>query len=160
MTGADRPGAPALPSGFRVGRFGHGEALSILARAEPSSVKALAEDLLSVLEPVEVVRSRTGLVMVPCRDTAKGALFHLGEVLVAEALVRVPGRCECEGYGACLGRDLEHALAIAVVDAAAQAEIDTPKLTAFLEEHATRLAEADDALLRRVEATRVSMETF
>ena len=149
--------APTPPM---IGRFDHGAALGLLARAPADAVKPIAEAILPDLGAVEVIRNRTGLVMLPCRDNAQGTIFHLGEVLVAEAHIRLTDRAGCEGYGACVGRDLEHAMALAVLDAAAAADIGTGAIVEFLERQSRDLAGADEALLRRVEATRVEMETF
>lgn len=131
--------------------------LDALALARPEGLKALAEDVLPALGRVEVVRSRTGLVMLPMRDTVRGTAFHLGEVLVAEAHIRAAGE---EGYGMVVGRDLERAMAMAVLDAAWAAGMRRDEVAAFAEAEAARRDAEDDALLRRVEATRVEMETF
>lgn len=136
--------------------FDHGRLLDILARADAARLAALAERLLPQLGAVEVVQSRTGLVMLPMRDTVQGTDFHLGEVLVAEAHIRAAGT---EGYGMIVGRDLERAMAMAVVDAVASLG-QTPDIRRFLEREASELAAADTARLREIEATRVEMETF
>ena len=129
--------------------------LTILARADAGRLKALAEALLTDLGPVEVVQSRTGLVMLPFRDTVKGTDFFLGEVLVAEAHLRAGG---VEGYGMVTGRDLERAMAMAVADLARA--LGRAEVLAFCAEEGRRQAAEDDACLRRIEATRVEMETF
>jgi alpha-D-ribose 1-methylphosphonate 5-triphosphate synthase subunit PhnG len=95
--------------------------------------------------------------MLPMRDTVQGTDFHLGEVLVAEANLRATG---CEGYGMVLGRDLERAMAMAVVDAATACLGQTPAISAFLHSEAAAQAAADTACLQAIEATRVDMETF
>lgn len=136
--------------------FDHAGLLDILARADAARLAALAESLLSRLGAVEVVHSRTGLVMLPMRDTVQGTDFHLGEVLVAEAHIRAAGT---EGYGMVVGRDLERAMAMAVVDAAA-ALGQTPDIRRFLQTEAEAQTAADTDRLRQVEATRVNMETF
>jgi alpha-D-ribose 1-methylphosphonate 5-triphosphate synthase subunit PhnG len=136
--------------------FDHARLLDILVRADGPRLTALAERLLPGLGAVEVVQSRTGLVMLPMRDTVQGTDFHLGEVLVAEAHIRAGGT---EGYGMIVGRDLERAMAMAVVDAAASLG-QTPEIRAFLQAEAQGIAAADTARLRAVEATRVDMETF
>ena len=64
------------------------ERLGTLARADADALKAFAESLISDLGDVEVLQSRSGLVMLPMRDTAGGVAFHLGEVLVSEAHIR------------------------------------------------------------------------
>ena len=135
----------------------HAALLGTLARAEPSALKALAEEVLPELGAVEVVRSRTGLVMLPMRDTVRGTDFHLGEVLVAEAHVRAGG---AEGYGMVIGRDLERAMAVALLDAAVAAGIRAGEVRRFAGAEADRLVAEEEAVLRRVEATRVEMETF
>lgn len=135
----------------------HGRLLDVLARADVARLMALAETLLPLLGAVEVVQSRTGLVMLPMRDTVQGTDFHLGEVLVAEAHLRAMGG---EGYGMIVGRDLEHAMAMAVVDAAIACLGQTPAISAFLQSEAAAQAAADTECLRAIEATRVDMETF
>lgn len=71
--------------------FDHARLLDTLARADADRLVAFAEAVLPGLGPVEVVQSRTGLVMLPLRDTVQGTDFHLGEVLVAEAHIRAAG---------------------------------------------------------------------
>jgi alpha-D-ribose 1-methylphosphonate 5-triphosphate synthase subunit PhnG len=131
--------------------------LSILSRASAHEVKMFVEDLIPDLGPIEVVRNRTGLVMLPAVEPVQGAAFYLGEALIAEAHVRL---AEAEGYAACLGRDLEQALAIALIDAARAARIATQKIDDFVARQAARQAAEDQQLRAAVEATRVEMETF
>lgn len=135
------------------------DALTILASADPGRVKALADAALPALGEVTVLRSRTALVMLPCRDSALGAVFHLGEALVAEAHVRLTSH-QAEGYGAVLGRDVEHAMALAVLDAAEEAGATTPQTAVFLREEAARREQAETTRMRKIAATRVEMETF
>jgi alpha-D-ribose 1-methylphosphonate 5-triphosphate synthase subunit PhnG len=133
------------------------EYLSVLSHAPADEVKTFVDNLLPDLGNVQVLSNRTGLVMLPYTDTVQGTVFHLGEVLMAAAHVRLG---EQEGYGACLGRDLEQALAIAVLDAALQAGQLTDQIEPFVAEQAQNQAQADDLLLRKVETTRVELETF
>lgn len=58
------------------------------------------------------------------------------------------------------GRDLKAAMAMALVDLALASDIETAACEAFLAAEAAHLAEAEAEVLRRVEATRVDMETF
>ncbi|MEL6264047.1 MAG: phosphonate C-P lyase system protein PhnG, partial [Pseudomonadota bacterium] len=120
-------------------------------------LKAAAEALLPGLGEIEVIRSRTGLVMLPMRDTVEGTAFHLGEVLVSEAHVRSGA---VEGYGMRRGHDLEAAMAMALLDLALTTGRGGAAAAAFCAAEAETLAEADRETLRRVEATRVDMETF
>lgn len=132
-----------------------GAFLSTLARAAPERLKPFAETILPRLGDIEVLASRTGLVMLPFRDTVQGTDFFLGEVLVAEAHIRASG---AEGYGMVAGRDLERAMAMAVLDAGRV--IGLSEVLAFAAREAAVHQAEDDALLRRIEATRVEMETF
>ena len=141
------------------GGFSHTDALTTLTRADPERTKAHAEHLLDALGPVEVLTSRTGLAMLPYVDTVQNTTFHLGEVMIAEAHIRLPAR-GVEGYGAVTGRDLERAMAIAVIDASLAAGVETTGIEAFLNRERNLQVEDDENLLRRVEATRVRMETF
>lgn len=133
------------------------EYLTVLTHAPADEVKTFVDSLLACLAEVQVLTNRTGLVMLPYTDTVQGTLFHLGEVLIAEAHVRVG---EHEGYAACLGRDLQQALAIAILDAAIRGGQATDKISRFVTTLAQLQAKADDLLLRQVEATRVELETF
>ncbi|RJE85986.1 phosphonate C-P lyase system protein PhnG [Paracoccus onubensis] len=146
----DAPVAPELGN--------HAQLLETLARADVARLKALAETLLPSLPAPEILKSGTGLVMLPMRDTVQGTDFHLGEVLVAEAHLRLPSGTE--GYGMVIGRDLERAMAMAVVDAAAQENVQSDRIADFLSEEAADIAARDRDTLRAVEATRVEMETF
>jgi alpha-D-ribose 1-methylphosphonate 5-triphosphate synthase subunit PhnG len=133
------------------------EYLSILSRSPAAEVKQFADAIIPSLGPIQVLYNRTGLAMAPMRDSAQGTAFYLGEALIAEAHVRLG---KAEGYGACLGRDLEQALAIALLDAAIVAGMARERIRAFIQQQAAAQAEADGRLLQQVEATRVELETF
>ena len=135
----------------------HARMLSVLARADAGAIKSFAEELITDLGDIEVLESRTGLVMLPMQDTAQGVNFHLGEVLMSEAHIRVD---EFDGYGMRLGRDLEAAMAMALVDLAVARGIARDACNTFVADQARAQHDADEATLRRVEATRVDMETF
>jgi len=93
-------------------------ALDVLAAAP---AKALAERWAAFGDQPQHQRIRgpeTGLVMIRGRAGGGGAPFNLGEATVSRASVRiVTGEV---GHGYCLGRDLEKAEAIAVIDALRQ----------------------------------------
>ena len=141
-----------------MGEFSQSDYLAILTHAPAREVKERAEAVLSRLGDIDVLQNRTGLVMLPYTDSAQGTVFHRGEVLVAEAHIRLADGTE--GYGMVLGRDLEFAMGVAVLDAALSAGVLSEDLTAWLVEQAERQAVEDAALLRKVAATRVEMETF
>ncbi|MBZ9603001.1 phosphonate C-P lyase system protein PhnG [Phyllobacterium chamaecytisi] len=142
-----------------IGNYHHGQALEILAASRPAQIKAVAEQILDDIGDVAVINNRTGLAMLPYQDTVQGTAFHLGEVLVAEAHIQVPGR-GVEGYGAVVGHDLEHAMAMAVIDAAIAAGHPAKPILEFLQTEQRHHADCDRERLRKVEATRVQMETF
>src|SRR5262245_39203356 len=131
--------------------------LSVLSRSPAAVVKQFADALIPALGPIEVMRNRTGLVMVPMQETRQGTVVYPGEALIAEAHVRVG---TAEGYAACLGRDLEQALAIALVDAAVAAGVARGQIAAFVQAQAAALDDADQELIQQIETTRVEMETF
>lgn len=136
----------------------HGEMLDILARARPDRLKRHAEALLADMGDISVIANRTGLVMVPMRDTVQNVDFHLGEVLVSEA--HITDAAGHIGYGMVTGRDLERAMAMAVVDISVAARGRDAATTAFLTEERAHQDHADTERMRQVEATRVEMETF
>lgn len=131
----------------------------MLNRVPAGVIKEFVEGFLPELEThgLKVLENRTGLVMLPATDTAQGARFHLGEVLVSEARVQLAGM---QGYTVCLGRDLEQALAIAILDAALGAKLHTDLIMKFFERQKQNQDSADAALVKQVEATRVEMQTF
>lgn len=137
--------------------WGHDALLSTLARADLARLKAFAEPLIPLLPEISVLENRTGLIMLPMRDTAQGTHFHLGEVLMSEARISAGGQ---EGYGMLRGRDLEAAMAMALVDLAVALGLAQDDCAAFVQAEAKAQAEADREVLCRVEATRVNMETF
>ncbi len=131
--------------------------LSVLARADDARLKGFAETLIPDLGEIEVLQSRSGLVMLPMRDTAGGVAFHLGEVLMSEAHIR---KGEAQGYGMRRGHDLEASMAMALIDLALTSNVRADDCTVFCDAEAKAQGEADEAVLRRIEATRVNMETF
>ncbi len=146
-----------MPAPQTLADHPHDAMLSILARADGERLKSFAETLIPLLGDIDVLENRTGLVMLPMRDTAQGTNFHLGEVLVSEARIVANGQ---EAYGMRRGRDLEAAMAMALVDLAVASGIALDGCTDFLDQEAAAQDAADTDCLRRVEATRVEMETF
>ncbi len=138
-------------------KLGFGDPLSILTHAPAEEVKKYVDALLPELGEIQVLQNRTGLVMLPYTDSRKGTAFHVGEVLVAEARVRLGG---AQGYAVCVGRDQEQALAVAILDAALSANLHAKRIRAFVDAQAESLAADDRELLRCVEATRIELETF
>jgi alpha-D-ribose 1-methylphosphonate 5-triphosphate synthase subunit PhnG len=136
-----------------------GEILSVLNNSNPEAIKSFTNALLeqAVFTGLKVLENRTGLAMLPAVDSAQGTTFHLGEVLLSVARVQLG---IAEGYNAVLGRDLELALAVAILDAALAAGIEQEQILAFVKTQQTKLEFHDHNLLAQVESTRVQMETF
>ncbi|MBB6261420.1 alpha-D-ribose 1-methylphosphonate 5-triphosphate synthase subunit PhnG [Paenochrobactrum gallinarii] len=143
---------------FAGGTMTHGRMLSVLARMPKEPVKAFAEKLLNQHADINVLKNRTGLVMLPMRDTVKSTDFHLGEVLVAEA--HIQNDQGLQGYGMVIGRDLEQAMAMAVIDLSFAAQNAVEEISNFVVEGEKNISKMDEDVLRHVEATRVQMETF
>jgi len=139
-------------------QFSQSEYLTVLTHSPAAAVKQLAEVILETIEDLSVLKNQTGLGMVPYVDSANGTVFHLGEVLVAEAHIKLISGIE--GYAMVMGRDNSFAMAIAVLDAAMQSHHRSDEITSFIAEQQAMQAQVDDGLLRKVEATRVEMETF
>lgn len=135
----------------------HSKVLSVLARADADRLKQIGGQFVDALGALEVLESRTGLVMLPMRDTARGTSFHLGEVLVAQAHIRSG---EQQGYGMRTGRDLEAAMAMALLDLAWTMNVSKDRIAAFVRAEDSAQQAEDETTLRRVEATRIDMETF
>lgn len=100
------------------------------------------------------------LVMVRVRETAKGALFYLGEALMTSCRVTVEGAV---GYGMVLGSARCLARELAVVDAV----LAGPHAPMFAQRWEATLRRAEQARrdawalrARRAEGTRVSFDTM
>jgi alpha-D-ribose 1-methylphosphonate 5-triphosphate synthase subunit PhnG len=144
--------------GLMLNDFSQEQILTILTHAPADAVKDFVEHLIPSLGEITVLGNRTGLVMLPYTDSVKGTLFHLGEVLVSEAHIRLENGIE--GYALCTGRDLVQALAIALLDACVRANLQAEVIETFIRQQQEIQYEQDQQLLRQVEATRVEMETF
>lgn len=146
-----------MPDPHTLANHPHDAILSTLAKADADRIKAFAETLIPQLGEIAVLENRTGLVMLPMRETAKGVNFHLGEVLVSEARIAADGQ---DGYGMRRGRDLEAAMAMALIDLAVAGGVAHDACTNFIDQEVAVQTAADTDCLKRIEATRVDMETF
>ena len=88
----------------------------ILVRADRRDVTALSADVQKICRPVVVKGPGKTLAMVKMREPVRQSLFYLGEVIVCEAVVEIDG---VQGFAALMGDDVEKALDIAIIDAAA-----------------------------------------
>ena len=129
-----------------------------LVLGDPGLRRNLADAVRSE-HPVEaVLPPRVGLILITVRESARCRRFHLGEVLVSEARVRVAG---CSGRGLVQGRDLDAAVDLAVIDAAlaGQLSLTTEWEGLFLaaEAHLEARLDEEQAVLAQ---TRVEFETL
>lgn len=129
----------------------------ILVEGERGLLDRLAKQA-EKLADVRIVRApQTGLVMHKALDPVAGRPFYLGELLVTTCTVRMD---DSTGYGACLGDDLDKAYALAVVDAAFQANHPQAEhwIPLLLEEE-KRIASGHQEELGRVMRTKVDFAT-
>jgi len=125
----------------------------------PASLRREWADEIRARHAVETLEpARAGLVMAKVRESARRGLFHLGEVLVTEAKVRVAG---APGLGLLRGWDEAGAEDLAVIDAAERAGLTLPtpwydKLVAQEAALTAQLAHERAAL----DATKVDFQTM
>ncbi len=129
--------------------------LALLAKAPARRLAALMPDLPSH----QLLRGpETGTMMVQGRTGGSGAPFNLGEVVVTRASVRIAG--DVVGHAVVQGRDRDHALRAALLDALSQTgeagRIEAAILAPLRAEAAARRA----ARAARAAATRVEFFTL
>lgn len=122
----------------------------VLILGDDALRQELANEVRASAPVVVVEAPRWGLVLATARESARRSLFHLGEVLVTQAKVRVAG---ATGLGLVRGNDLEAALDLALIDAACQADLP---LVATWEQ---RLFDAENALERQLDAEQASLRS-
>jgi alpha-D-ribose 1-methylphosphonate 5-triphosphate synthase subunit PhnG len=109
-------------------------------------------DLRDVTPPNE------GTVMIKMRETARHALFYIGEILVTETTIQIGGKV---GIGIVAGSDGELSRYMAVIDAAYNNGLpETAGWESLLVEEESRIAEALARESALVLKTRVSFETM
>lgn len=105
-----------------------------------------------------LVPPTVGMLMARAVDGARGEHFNLAEVVVTEARVSVGGH---QGWGMVMGRRPEHALAMAILDAVAEAD---PTARATIEREGGAAARAQQGQLAqewaRLAPTKVDLENF
>lgn len=132
-------------------------ALDVLAAATARALASQWDSFGAAPAHVRLRGPETGLVMVRGRTGGGGAPFNLGEATVSRASVRLEtGEI---GHGYCLGRDLDKAETIAVIDALRQR--DRARVDAEIIAPLAALAEAADATRRsQTAATKVDFFTM
>jgi alpha-D-ribose 1-methylphosphonate 5-triphosphate synthase subunit PhnG len=132
--------------------------LSILSQVGEKDLCSFVDhQVLPTIPDPLVESSRSGLIMVPTRDTVQNVTFFLGEALVSEVRVRIFDQM---GYGICLGRALEKATAIAILDSLIQGGKLSRLVQAFVDLHGHQIDMNRETQRREVESTRVEMETY
>ena len=125
---------------------------------DPILRKSLAGEVRIGSAIEEISAPNIALIQATVRESARRSLFHLGEVLVTQAKVRVEGVL---GWGLIQGRDFEAAMELAVIDAAWNANL---ALTRSWEAKALAAEVGIEAGLDREQAelaaTRVEFETL
>lgn len=132
------------------------ERLEAMSAADPAALIAIADEVLATFE-VEVTRGPTvGLLMMRVEEPVQRLPFNFTEVTVSEAEVSAgPHR----GYAMVMGRNPEHALAAAVLDAAVEAEHPlTPHILDALASARDNEARAWATRWARTAPTRVQFE--
>jgi len=134
-------------------------ALALLARATAAELAAPLAELWPDLGVRELKPTESGLVMLRGRAGGDGAPFNLGEATVTRSIVEL--ETGERGYGHVLGRDLEQALRVAILDALWQRETDRAVVEArVLAPIAARLAVARVKSASETAATRVDFFTL
>lgn len=106
------------------------ERFEALALAEESHMVSVADGILSSHEVTVLRPPVSGAVMMRAIETAEGSSFNLGEVSVTEAEVELEGE---RGYCMVMGYAPEKALAGAVIDAAAEANLSVEEIENLLQ---------------------------
>jgi alpha-D-ribose 1-methylphosphonate 5-triphosphate synthase subunit PhnG len=134
-------------------------ALGLLARATAAELAAPLAQYWPDLAARELKPAEAGLVMLRGRAGGDGALFNLGEATVTRSIVELDtGE---RGYGHVLGRDLEQALRVALLDALGQRAHDREVVEArVLAPIAARLTAARARTAAETAATRVDFFTL
>lgn len=125
--------------------------------------QAAAADLARLMPPLpryEVLRApEIGAVMVQGRIGGTGAPFNLGEMTVTRASVALAGGGGI-GHAMVQGRDRDHALHAAVIDAMAQSDAGDRAVDHVLRDLAQKAEERRSLRAAKAAATRVEFFTL
>lgn len=92
----------------------------ILSKADRDCVMELSNKIMTKHQVVIIKSPEKALAMIKMREPVKESLFYIGEVIVTEATVSVDGK---NGMAVAMGDDFEKTLAMAVIDAACNADV-------------------------------------
>ena len=130
----------------------------LLAQLPERAAHELADHALTIVSGhVDIIVPPTvGMLMARAIDGAKGDLFNLAEILVTEARVTVNGH---DGWAMVMGRRPDHALAVALIDACAEASPAVRTMVDRTIRHAASSRSASDARSwQELAPTRVDFE--
>jgi alpha-D-ribose 1-methylphosphonate 5-triphosphate synthase subunit PhnG len=134
------------------------ERFQITAVADKEPLCRLADEVVGDSQVTLIKGPCYGMIMMRVRDTVDNDIFNLGEVLVTEAEVKVNG---FSGYCMVMGREMEKALAGAVIDAAVEARHRlSHQIIGALEQEKCRLEAARKQEWNEVSRTKANFEVM
>lgn len=129
----------------------------VLARADSSAVRAMADKIKSEYSPVIVKAPEKSLAMIRMREPVRQSLFYLGEVVVSEAIVDIDG---AKGMAVLMGDDFDKVLDMAVIDAACNRGVFQDDATLERWEREQNMAlEKENALFQKTKVDFRSMDS-
>ncbi len=115
-----------------------------MSKADPAVLAALAETVKNAHDISVVKAPGKTLAMVRLRESVKSSLFHIGEVIVTEAVVELEG---ARGIAVTIGDDFEKTLHMAIIDAACNRGVFTDESVLLdLERSQTELEQKEHAM--------------
>ncbi|WP_010648701.1 phosphonate C-P lyase system protein PhnG [Oceanobacillus massiliensis] len=130
----------------------------ILIQGDPELAGNLAEEIMNRYECQEIIAPHYGLTMIKMRETAKNALFYIGEVLITEAKVEIN---RCIGIGIVTGMQDDLAKHLAIIDAAYKANLpETSEWDSLLKEAERQIKRKKAKEQGELFETKVNFETM
>jgi phosphonate C-P lyase system protein PhnG len=139
-------------------RYNAEQRYATLAVADRDRLVGLAEEILGAVEDVELLSvPGPATMLVELTESVRRQPFHLCEVVVSEASVSLVGY---RGDALVLGADTERAVAAAVCDAAAEADIHRAAVEHLIAETAAGLERDRARRAAELAATRIDLEVL
>jgi alpha-D-ribose 1-methylphosphonate 5-triphosphate synthase subunit PhnG len=139
-------------------RYSAEQRYATLAVADRDRLVGLAEEILGAVEDVELLSvPGPATMLVELTESVRRQPFHLCEVVVSEASVSLVGY---RGDALVLGADTERAVAAAVCDAAAEADIQRAAVEHLIAETAAGLERDRARRAAELAATRIDLEVL
>lgn len=131
-----------------------------LAAADRGKLAALADRIRERAEIAPLAPPREGLMLMQTRDSVAGAAFHLGEIPMARAHLRLTApEGSAEGGAALMSDDLALVTRLAILDAALTAELpEAPEIEALIAEGMAARAEVQARRALALDRTRVDFQ--